>query len=188
MATKAGSVVVLIFVAAVGAALATTADAAAPKPGIALERTGTADCAKVLEPGSEITFAARVTGGHAICVTHQGEQFAYYFDGRKGGGADGPSFTAFFGGIGTVNGQLVVFGNIPPTASSMRLLFCKGQTIVLRPLNTDTPQYVGAMVDARKYGTAFPQAADENGKPLHPDEDAQRIACLGTPTTTTRRK
>jgi hypothetical protein len=129
--------VVLITGVVLGAGTAAAAGARSSKPGVALTRRGTGDCARILQPGWEIAFAVEVSGGHTICVTHEGEQSAYYLDGRMAGRAYGADLRTFFGGLGRVDGREVVFGNLPSSASTMRLTFCKGQTLVLRPLNRD---------------------------------------------------
>jgi len=160
-----------------------------PEPGAALASTGPADCTKTAKPGWDVTFAARVTGGHTICVTRQDNDVAYYFDGKPGGGASGTTGgVTTFGGIGTIDGRLVVFGNLPTTASTALLTFCKGPTLLLRPLNQEQPQYVAATIDQQKLGSASFQYADNVGKPLTPGDHPRSSACERTGTTTTASK
>jgi hypothetical protein len=149
-----------------------------PAPGIALKRTGTADCSTVMSGGSVLVLGVKVTGGHSICVTGLGEERSFYFDGRPGGGSSGDA-TSQFGGIGTVKRRYVLFGFLPPSADSLRLTFCGGQTMVLRPLNESQPRFVGAIVDAVKYGNWFPEPADAAGRPLE-KSNARRTACRHT--------
>ncbi len=149
-----------------------------PAPGIALKRTGTADCSKVMSEGSVLVLGVKVTGGHSICVTDVGEERSIFFDGRPGGGSSG-DVVSQFGGIGTVKRRYVLFGFLPPSADSLRLTFCGGQTMVLRPLNESQPRFVGAIVDAVKYGNGFPEPADAAGKPLA-KANARRSACRHT--------
>jgi hypothetical protein len=158
------------------------------EPGAALANTGPADCTKTAKPGSEVTFAAQVTGGHTICVTRQGSEVTYYFDGKPGGGA---SITAvsWFGGIGTVDGRLVVFGNLPTTlpagASTALLTLCKGPTLLVRPLNQEQPQYFAATIDQQRLGHASVQYAGNAGNPLTRDHP-RNAACERTGTTSGR--
>jgi hypothetical protein len=147
-----------------------------PEPGAALASTGPADCTKTAKPGWDVTFAARVTGGHTICVTRQDNDVTYYFDGKPGGGASGTAVTTF-GGIGTIDGRLVVFGNLPTTASTVVLTFCKGPTLLVRPLNREPPQYVAATIDQQELGSASVQYADNAGKPLAPGDHPRSSAC-----------
>lgn len=51
-----------------------------------------------------------------------------------------------------VRGQTVVVGNLPDSASLMRLTFCSGQSIDLPPLNTEGPRFVAAKMDTDRYG------------------------------------
>jgi hypothetical protein len=159
-----------------------------PEPGAALSNTGPADCTKTAKPGSEVTFAAQVTGGHTICVTRQGNEVTYSFDGKPGGGA-GVTAISWFGGIGTIDGRLVVFGNLPTTlptgASTALLTFCKGPTLLVRPLNQEQPQYVAATIDQQGLGPAFVQYADNAGNPLTRDHP-RNAACERTGTTSGR--
>ena len=155
------------------------AGASDPAPGTALKGTGTADCSKVMSAGSVLELGVKVTGRHSICVTVLGNERSFYFDGRPGGGSSGDA-TSQFGGIGTVKRRYVMFGFLPPSADSLRLTFCRGQTMVLRPLNESQPRFVGAIVDIVKYGNVFPEPADSAGKPLE-KSNASRSACRHTP-------
>jgi hypothetical protein len=149
-----------------------------PEPGAALAKTGSADCTKAAKPGWDVTFAAQVTGGHTICVTRQGNDVASYFDGKPGGLASGNAISTF-GGIGTIDGRLVVFGNIPtlPTnAGTVLLTFCKGPSLLVRPLNQEQTQYVAATIDYQKFGSASVQYADDAGMALTLDQP-RRSAC-----------
>jgi hypothetical protein len=159
-----------------------------PEPGAALASTGSTDCTKTAKPGWDVTFAAQVTGGHTICVTRQGNDVAYYFDGKPGGGASGTAGVTTFGGIGTIDGRLVVFGNLPTTANTVLLTFCKGPTLLVRPLNQQQPQYVAATIDQQRLGSASVQYADNAGKPLAPGDHPRSSACERTATTTTTNK
>ena len=122
-------------------------------------------------------------------MTRQDNDVAYYFDGKPGGGASGTTAgTTTFGGIGTIDGRLVVFGNlptIPTTASTVLLTFCKGPTLLLRPLNQEQPQYVAATIDQQKLGSASVQYADNAGNALTPGDQPRSSACERTRTTTT---
>lgn len=160
--------------------------AAKPEPGTALAGTGPGDCSTTAKPGAEVTFATRVTGGHTICVTQEGNSLDYYLDGVKGGGATGVSagFTTL-GGLGTIDGRVVLFGNLPPNASTLRLTFCKGPPLLIRPLNGEQPRYVAATLDLQKYGLAFNQYADDEGRPLAPSPDPRATACERSGRTTT---
>ena len=133
-------IVVVVMVGALFSTALPAGGASDPAPGIALKRTGTADCSKVMSEGSVLVLGVKVTGGHSICVTDLGEERSIFFDGRPGGGSSG-DVVSQFGGIGTVKRRYVLFGFLPPSADSLRLTFCGGQTMVLRPLNESQPAF-----------------------------------------------
>ena len=76
-------------------------------PGIALKRTGTADCSKVMTRARCSCWVVKVTGGHSICVTDLGEVRSFFFDGHPGGGSSGDAVSQL-GGIGTVKRRYVL--------------------------------------------------------------------------------
>jgi hypothetical protein len=122
-------------------------------------------------------------------VTRQDNQVAYSFDGKPGGGASGTTGgVTWFGSVGIIDGRLVVFGNLPTTASTVLLTFCKGPTLLLRPLNQQQPQYVAATIDQQKLGYPSFQYADNVGKPLAPGDHPRSSACERIATTTTTSK
>jgi hypothetical protein len=155
----------------------------------ALTATGPADCSSVTKTGDTTLLAVTVNGGHAICVTQNGNSTAAYFDGKPGGSTSGLTplgeGTWSMGGLATAKGRFYDLANLLNNAGSLRLTFCNGKTLDLHPLNSTNPRFVAARYDLRKLGHPSPQQLDTTGRPIgdaHPPSPPRRSGSC-TPTT-----
>ena len=184
----------LLLVIFVGASVVASASAVSAveahkaQSGVALKVTGTADCSGSAKPGEEIALGVTVTGGHKVCVTHQDATWNFFFDGRLGGSSFGPT-SSFTGGVGTIGRRLVLLAGVSSPTTALKLTFCNGMTLMLRPLNNAGPQYFfAAAIDDQKYGIPATEPVISPGS-LMTAKDARELACqrFAVPPSTTRK-
>ncbi len=124
---------------------------ASSPPAVALHPTGPADCASVLTPDSRLLLGTTLDNGHRVCVTETATATTFFFDGHPGltTGVVDDRISAF-GGIGAVNGDLIVAGNIPRSAARLRITFCSGRSLDVPAANSEPPRFVFAAISMQR--------------------------------------
>jgi hypothetical protein len=120
--------------------------------GVAFTSLGPADCTAVQRPGDAILLAVTVQGGHTICVTGRDNNSTSFLDGTQRATSShvsqppvGTSPTLSDLGVDD-RGRPIVLGTLLDNVDQLRLTFCDGRRLTLRPLNDTPPRFVAAVL------------------------------------------
>jgi hypothetical protein len=114
-------------------------------------------------------------------MTTQNGNFVLFFDGRERASGELPSpMSSSFGTMDSEGDQVLMFGHDFTGAERMRVTFCDGRSVELRPLNSGKLRYFGVEFDG-KLGTPVTQGLVK-GKALGQLFDGQ----CPPPTTTSK--
>ena len=131
--------------------------------------------------GASVLVAATLSNGHAVCITEDANTATVYLDGKFG--QSGTVGSTTFGGVGLVNGRLIIGGSLLTGAEALRITFCDGTTLEVHPVNTGEPRYVFADVPATGDFNRWKhmQSLDASGQPYGPDLGQGAAGCERRP-------